>query len=212
MPPLEYQETIDALNKILTDSNFSHLVYEPSDPRNRDIEKLVLKVTRGTSDYIQVTADANRIGRKLKETTGKSYKAYAAVGDGRSPRLVTLHEVSVEKKMDPRRIVQHKDVSNRVSKKAKKKVKFQLRNRNTKGGIFMGLVLYQEDNQETRGESLRRFSPQQTKKTEKEPTVSKSKKPLRRELMESQFKLRRSSDATKVKRVPPQKEITTGTT
>lgn len=99
MQPLEYQETIDALNKILTDSNFSHLVYEPSDPRNRGIEKLVLQVTGGTSDYSQVTADANKIGGKLKETTGRNYKAYAAVGDGRSPRFVTLHEESVEKKV-----------------------------------------------------------------------------------------------------------------
>ena len=98
MQPLEYQEIIDALNQILTEPYVSHLAYDPSDPRNGKIEKLVLQVTRGTSDYVQVTADANRIGSKLKEATGRSYKAYAAVGDGTSPRFVTLHEESVEKK------------------------------------------------------------------------------------------------------------------
>ena len=98
MQPLGHKETINVLNKILEESHFSHLAYDPSDPRNGKIEKLVLQVTRGTSDYVQVTADANRIGGRLKETTGRSYKAYAAVGDGTSPRFVTLHEVSVEKK------------------------------------------------------------------------------------------------------------------
>ena len=92
MQPLEYQEIIDALNQILTEPYFSHLAYDPSDPRNGKIEKIVLQVTRVTSDYVQVTADANRIGSRLKETTGRSYKAYAAVGDGTSPRFVTLHE------------------------------------------------------------------------------------------------------------------------
>ena len=98
MQPLGYQETIDSLNQILTEPDFFHLTYDPSDPRNRGVEKLVLQVTGGTSDYIQVTADANRIGSRLKETTGRSYKAYAAVGGGTSPRFVTLHEESVEKK------------------------------------------------------------------------------------------------------------------
>ena len=98
MKPLEYQETIDSLNQILTESDFSYLTYDPSDPRNGKIEKLVLQVTGGTDDYIKVTADANKIGSKLKETTGRSYKAYAAVGDGRSPKFVTLHEESVDKK------------------------------------------------------------------------------------------------------------------
>ena len=98
MQPLGHKETINALNKILEDSNFSHLTYDPSDPRNREVEKLVLQVTRYIPDYSKVTTDANKIGGKLKETTGRNYKAYAAVGDGRSPRFVTLHEVSVEKK------------------------------------------------------------------------------------------------------------------
>ena len=97
MQPLGHKEPINALNKILEDSNFSHLTYDPSDPRNRGVEKLVLQVTEGTSDYIQVTADANKIGGKLKETTGRSYKAYAAVGDGISPKFVTLHE-NIEKR------------------------------------------------------------------------------------------------------------------
>ena len=91
----KYRETIDSLNQILTESNFSYLMYDPSDPRNGKIEKLVLRVTESTDDYVQVTADANRIGKKLKVMTGRSYKAYAAVGDGKSPRFVTLHEVSV---------------------------------------------------------------------------------------------------------------------
>ena len=98
MQPLGDQETIDSLNQILTEPDFSYLTYNPSDPRNGKIEKLVLQVTRGTSDYVQVTADANKIGGKLKETAGRSYKAYAAVGSGSSPTFVTLHEVSVEKK------------------------------------------------------------------------------------------------------------------
>ena len=98
MQPLGYQETIDSLNQILTEPDFSYLTYNPSDPRNREINKLVLQVTGGTSDYSQVTADANKIGGKLKETTGRSYKAYAAVGDGRFPTFVTLHEVSVDQK------------------------------------------------------------------------------------------------------------------
>ena len=99
MQPLEYQETVNALDQILTEPYFSYLAYDSSDPRNRGTEKLVLQVTRGTSDYVQVTADANKIGGRLKETTGRSYKAYAAVGDGRSPTFVTLHEESVEKKL-----------------------------------------------------------------------------------------------------------------
>ena len=99
MQPLGHKETINALNQILTEPYFSHLAYDPSDPRNGKIEKIVLQVTRGTSDYVRVTADANRIGSRLKETTGRSYKAYAAVGDGTSPRFVTLHEESVEKKL-----------------------------------------------------------------------------------------------------------------
>ena len=99
MQLLGYQETIDSLNQILTEPGFSYLAYDSSDPRNQGIDKLVLQVTGGTSDYSQVTADANRIGRKLKETTGRSYKAYAAVGDGRSPRFVTLHEESTDKKV-----------------------------------------------------------------------------------------------------------------
>ena len=98
MQPLGHKETINALNQILTEPYFPHLAYDPSDPRNGKIEKIVLQVTRVTSDYVQVTADANRIGSRLKETTGRSYKAYAAVGDGNSPTFVTLHEVSVEKK------------------------------------------------------------------------------------------------------------------
>ena len=94
MEPLGYQETIDSLNEILKEPNFSYLTYDPSDPRNRKIEKLVLRVTGSTDDYTQVTADANRIGSRLKEITGRSYKAYAAVGDGKSPKSVTLHEES----------------------------------------------------------------------------------------------------------------------
>ena len=101
MQLLGYQETIDSLNQILTEPDFSYLTYDPSDPRNGKIEKLVLQVTGGTDDYIQVTADANRIGSKLKETTGRNYKAYAAVGDGRFPRFVTLHEESEDKKDGP---------------------------------------------------------------------------------------------------------------
>ena len=100
MPLLGHQETINALNKILEESYFSHLAYDPSDPRNRGIEKLVLQVTGDTDDYIQVTTDANRIGRKLKATTGRSYKAYGAVGDGKFPRFVTLHEESIDKKVE----------------------------------------------------------------------------------------------------------------
>ena len=98
MSLLGYQETIDSLNQILKEPNFFYLTYDPSDPRNGKIEKLVLQVTKGTEDYIQVTADANKIGSRLKATTGRSYKAYAAVGDGKSPRFVTLHEESVDKK------------------------------------------------------------------------------------------------------------------
>ena len=98
MQLLGYQETMDSLNQILTESDFSYLMYDPSDPRNGKVNKLVLQVTGGTSDYSQVTADANKIGEKLKETTGRSYKAYAAVGHGTFPTFVTLHEVSVEKK------------------------------------------------------------------------------------------------------------------
>ena len=45
MQPLEYQEIIDALNQILTEPYFSHLAYDPSDPRNQGIEKLVFRVT-----------------------------------------------------------------------------------------------------------------------------------------------------------------------
>ena len=70
----------------------------------------------------------------------------------------------------------------------------------------MGWGSYQEDNQDARSESLRRFSRQQTKKTEKEPAVSKSKKSRRTELMESQFKLRRSADPTRVNRVTRRKK------
>ena len=101
MQPLGYQETIDSLNQILTESYFSYLTYDPSDPRNREIKKLVLNVTGGTSDYSKVTADANKIGGKLKETTGRSYKAYAAVGDGRSPKFVTLHEDIEKRAVNP---------------------------------------------------------------------------------------------------------------
>ena len=98
MQTLEYQATIDSLNQILTEPDFSYLTYNPSDPRNGKIEKLVLRVTGGTHDYIQVTADANKIGSRLKATTGRSYKAYGAVGNGISPISVTLHEESVNKK------------------------------------------------------------------------------------------------------------------
>ena len=98
MKPFGYQETIDSLNQILTEPYFSYLTYDPSDPRNGKIEKLVLQVTRDTDDYSQVTTDANKIGSRLKAMTGRSYKAYAAVGDGRSSRFVTLHEKSVDKK------------------------------------------------------------------------------------------------------------------
>ena len=42
MQPLGHKETINALNKILEKSCFSHLAYDPSDPRNQGIEKLVL--------------------------------------------------------------------------------------------------------------------------------------------------------------------------
>ena len=107
MQPLGYQETIDSLNQILTEPDFSYLAYDPLDPRNGKIEKLVLQVTRGTSDYVQVTADANRIGSRLKETTGRSYKAYAAVGDGTSPRFVTLHEEKEKKAVNPDTDQQH---------------------------------------------------------------------------------------------------------
>lgn len=98
MQPSEYRKTIDALNQILKEPEFSHLTYDPSDPRNGKIEKFVLRVTGGTDDYIQVTTDANKIGSKLKAKTGRSYKAYGAVGDGRSPKFVTLHEESMDKK------------------------------------------------------------------------------------------------------------------
>ena len=67
----------------------------------------------------------------------------------------------------------------------------------------MGFASYYEDNLDARGESLRRFSHQQM---EKEPTVSKSKKSRQTEFMESQFKLRRSADSTRVNRVPRRKE------
>ena len=107
MQPLEYQKIIDMLNQILTEPYFSHLAYDPSDPRNGKIEKLVLQVTSDTSDYVQVTADANRIGSRLKETTGRSYKAYAAVGDGTSPRFVTLHEEKEKKAVNPDTDQQH---------------------------------------------------------------------------------------------------------
>ena len=107
MQSLEYQEIIDALNQILTEPYFSHLAYDPSDPRNGKIEKLVLQVTKDPSDYVQVTADANRIGSKLKETTGRSYKAYSAVGDGTSPRFVTLHGEKEKKAVNPDTDQQH---------------------------------------------------------------------------------------------------------
>ena len=92
MQPLEHQETINILNEILEEFYFSYLVYDQSDPRNRDAKKFVLHVTEGTDDYTKAIADANKIGRKLKEITGRNYKAYAAVGDGSSPTSVTLHE------------------------------------------------------------------------------------------------------------------------
>ena len=101
MQPLEYQEIINALNQILKEPDFSHLAYDRSDRRNAKIEKLVLQVISDTSDYVQVTADANRIGSRLKEITGRSYKAYAAVGDGTSPRFVTLHGEREKKAVNP---------------------------------------------------------------------------------------------------------------
>lgn len=67
----------------------------------------------------------------------------------------------------------------------------------------MGFASCYEDNLDARGESLRRFSHQQM---EKEPTVSKSKKSRQTKFMESQFKLRRSADSTRVNRVPHRKE------
>ena len=45
MQPLGYKETINVLNKILEESYFSHLAYNPSNPRNQGIAKLVLRVT-----------------------------------------------------------------------------------------------------------------------------------------------------------------------
>ena len=45
MQPLGHKETINVLNKILEESYFSHLAYDPSDPRNQGVEKLVLCVT-----------------------------------------------------------------------------------------------------------------------------------------------------------------------
>ena len=98
MKPFGYQETIDSLNQILTEPDFSHLTYDPSDPRNGKITDLVLQVTGGTNSYREVINDANRIGSRLKAMTGRIYKAYAAVGDGKSPKSVTLHERSVDKK------------------------------------------------------------------------------------------------------------------
>ena len=71
----------------------------------------------------------------------------------------------------------------------------------------MGFASYHEDNLDARGESLRCSSRQQTKKTEKERTVSKSKKSRRTKFMESQFKLRRSADSTRMNRnVCPKKK------
>ena len=70
----------------------------------------------------------------------------------------------------------------------------------------MGFASCYEDNLDARSESLRRFSRQHTKKTEKEPTVSESKKsqPTQRKI--SQFKLRRSTDSTRVSKITPQKK------
>ena len=97
MKPFGYQETIDSLNQILTEPDFSHLTYDPSDPRNGKIEDLVLQVTGAADNYMEVIDDANRIGSKLKAMTGRYYKAFAAVGTGGSPRFVTLHQVYVDK-------------------------------------------------------------------------------------------------------------------
>lgn len=65
----------------------------------------------------------------------------------------------------------------------------------------MGFASCYEDNLDARGESLRRFSRQHTKKTEKEPTVSESKKSQRTQRKISQFKLRRSADSTRVNEI-----------
>ena len=67
----------------------------------------------------------------------------------------------------------------------------------------MGFASCYEDNLDARGESLQRFSHQQM---EKEPTVSKSKESRQTEFMESQFKLRRSADSTRVNKVTCRKE------
>lgn len=53
---------------------------------------------------------------------------------------------------------------------------------------------------------MRRSSRQQTKKTEREPIVSKSKKSQRAQRKISQFKLRRSADSTRVNRVAHRKK------
>lgn len=70
----------------------------------------------------------------------------------------------------------------------------------------MGFASCYEDNLDARGESLRRFSRQHTKKTEKEPTVSESKKSQRTQRKISQFKLRRSADSTRVNKITLRKK------
>ena len=51
MKPFGYQEIIDSLKQILTEPDFSYLRYDPSDPRNGKIEKLVLQVTGSNRRY-----------------------------------------------------------------------------------------------------------------------------------------------------------------
>ncbi len=70
----------------------------------------------------------------------------------------------------------------------------------------MGFASYYEDNLDARGESLRRFSRQHTKKTEKEPTVSEPKKSQQTQRKISQFKLRRSADSTRVNKITRRKK------